>query len=147
MCVCPELCVGKIGIYLDLKDAPISELMAILERYNMGKDVVWYFPASYIPRIGDVNKLFPNSFPMPDPGSAKNISEVLSVVNTCVIASDMGELNEHFVETAHKNNAMVFVDEKNGTETEWTQILDWKTDGIQTDRPEELILFLKKRVK
>lgn len=142
-----KLCKGKIGIYLDLKDAPVFELMAILERYNMGKDVVWYFPASYIHRVNDINKLFANSFPMPDPGSVKNISEVLSVVNTCVIASDMGELNEYFVETAHKNSAMVFVDEKNGTETEWTQILDWKTDGIQTDRPEELILFLKKRVK
>jgi hypothetical protein len=40
---------------------------------------------------------------------------------------------------------MVITDEKEGTETEWQKILDWKTDGIQTDRPEELIKFLKSR--
>ncbi len=139
-----KLCKGKIGIYLDLKDAPVSELMTIIERYNMEKDVVWYFPASYIHRVNDINSLFANSFPMPDPGPARNINKVLSVVNTCVIASDMEELSKQFVETAHQNNAMVFVDEKSGTETEWTQILDWKTDGIQTDHPEKLISFLNK---
>lgn len=142
-----ELCQNKIGIYLDLKDAPIEELMAILKKYNMEKDVIWYIPASYIPQIDDVNKLFANSFLMPDPGPVKNIGKVLSAVKTCVIASDMGELSKLFVETAHQNNAMVFVDEKSGTDEEWTQILDWKTDGIQTDRPEELISFLKKREK
>ena len=63
-----------MGIYLDLKDAPVEELMSILKTYNMEQNVVWYFPASYIPRIGDVNKLFLNSFPMPDMGSAKNVN-------------------------------------------------------------------------
>ncbi len=142
-----KLCSGKIGIYLDLKDAPISELMAILKKYNMGKEVVWYIPASYISQIDDVNVVFSNTFLMPDPGPIQNINKVLSAVKTCVIASDMGELSELFVETAHNNNAMVFVDEKSGTEEEWSQILNWKTDGIQTDRPEELISFLKKREK
>ena len=42
---------------------------------------------------------------------------------------------------------MVFVDEKNGTEAEWTQILEWKTDGIQTDNPAELLAFLKRSVQ
>ncbi len=142
-----ELCQNNIGIYLDLKNAPVPELMKILKKYNMEKDVVWYIPASYISQIDDVNKEFANSFLMPDPGSARNISKVLSAVKTCVIASDMGELSNHFVEMAHKNNAMVFVDEKSGTEAEWEQILNWETDGIQTNRPEKLISFLKKRGK
>ena len=119
--------------------------MAILKKYDMEKDVVWYFPASYIQRVDDINDLFANSFPMPDPGPAQNITKVLSAINTCVIASDMGKLNEQFVETAHQNNALVFVDEKSGTEAEWTQILKWKTDGIQTDHPEKLIEFLKNK--
>jgi len=138
-----QLCQRKIGIYIDLKDAPVEELMAILQKYKMEQNVVWYFPASYISRVEDINAMFKNSFPMPDPGPAKNISKVLASIKTCVIASDMGELNKNFVETAHKNDAMVFVDEKIGTEREWSQILEWETDGIQTDKPEELVLFLK----
>ena len=82
---------------------------------------------------------------MPDPGPARNINKVLSAVNTCVIASDMGELSKQFVETAHQNNALVFVDEKSGIEAEWTQIVEWNTDGIQTDNPEKLIEYLKNR--
>jgi hypothetical protein len=38
---------------------------------------------------------------------------------------------------------MITVDEKEGTETEWSAILDLNVDGIQTDDPERLILFLK----
>jgi hypothetical protein len=34
-------------------------------------------------------------------------------------------------------------DEKDGTVKEWQKMTDWKTDGIQTNRPEKLIAFLK----
>lgn len=131
-----ELCQSKIEIYLDLKDVPIPELMKILKYYNMEKEVIWYFPASFISQIDDVNKVCANSFLMPDPGPIQNISKVLSAVKICTIASDMGELSKHFVETAHSNIAMAFVDEKSGTEEEWTQILNWKTDGIQVNQSE-----------
>ena len=57
----------------------------------------------------------------------------------------MSKLNESFVKTAHVDNAKVFVDEKKGTKEEWEQIINWGTDGIQTDNPAALIEFLKKR--
>jgi glycerophosphoryl diester phosphodiesterase len=68
-------------------------------------------------------------------------------VKTIMLATDMGQLTEEFVQNSHALNAMVTVDEKEGTEAEWEQILQWKTDGIQTDRPEELIKFLNNRKK
>jgi glycerophosphoryl diester phosphodiesterase len=57
----------------------------------------------------------------------------------------MGQLNENFVKTAHSNHAKVFVDEDKGTPAEWEQIIQWGTDGIQTDDPAALIKFLKGR--
>ena len=39
----------------------------------------------------------------------------------------------------------VIADEQHGNIEEWTKMLDWRTDGIQTDKPEELIRFLKER--
>ena len=62
-----------------------------------------------------------------------------------VLATDMGQLSESFVKTTHENGAKVIVDEKTGTPEEWEQILKWGTDGIQTDNPEALLEFLKKR--
>ncbi len=83
--------------------------------------------------------------PMPDPGPEKNIEEVERQVHPKVIASDMGELSESFVKTAHNNKVKVFVDEKKGTKEEWEQIISWGTDGIQTNDPAALIEFLKHR--
>ena len=142
-----QLCRGKIGIYLDLKAAPVPELIEIIKKYGMEHDILWYIPASHIKEIRELVNNCPDCIPMPDPGLKSNINNILSQIQACMLATDMGELSEEFVKTAHKNNAMVFVDEKEGTEREWKQIMDWKTDGIQTDRPEELISFLKKRNK
>lgn len=140
-----KLCKGKIGIYLDLKDAPIPALVELIRKYEMEQDIIWYIPASYMFAIKQLAEVCPDCIPMPDPGAETNIEPVLNQVKTLAIATDMGELSSRFVEKAHRNKAMVFVDEKEGTETEWSQIIDWKTDGIQTDRPEELISFLKNK--
>jgi glycerophosphoryl diester phosphodiesterase len=139
-----QLCKGKIGIYLDLKDADIPELMTLIRKYDMEKDIIWYIPFQYLMDIEDVGQLFGKSFPMPDPGNGKNIKTVLEKIKTPVIATDMGELTQSFVETAHKYGAKVFVDEKEGTIAEWEKIIGWGTDGIQTDKPMELIEFLNR---
>jgi hypothetical protein len=87
----------------------------------------------------------PDCIPTPDPGPEKNIMSVLEQVHAKILPTDMGELTSQFVQTAHSRNAKVFVDDSSGTEKEWEQIISWQTDGIQTDRPEELIAYLKKR--
>ena len=141
-----QLCQGKIGIYLDLKDAAVPKLMKLISKYNMENDIVWYITFQYITQIEDVEKLFGNSYPMPDPQSEENIQTALEKIKTPLIATDMGELSQNFVDEAHKYGAIIFVDEKEGTETEWEKIIGWGTDGIQTDKPETLIHFLKKRI-
>lgn len=140
-----HLCKGKIGIYLDLKDAPVPALVGLIRKYEMERDIIWYIPASYIAVIKQLTDVCPECIPMPDPGPEKNVDAVLNQVKTAAIATDMDELTTSFVEKAHQHNVMVFVDEKEGTEEEWARIIDWKTDGIQTDQPEKLISFLKKR--
>lgn len=138
-----QLCKGKIGIYLDLKDAPVPDLVRLLKKYKMERDVVWYIPATYLKEIKELQTICPDCIPMVDRGSESRMDEVFIQIKTPAVATDMGELTSNFVEKAHRNKAIVFVDEKEGTEAEWSRIVEWKTDGIQTDRPEELIQFLK----
>jgi glycerophosphoryl diester phosphodiesterase len=138
-----QLCKGKIGIYLDLKDAEIPELMAIIRKYDMENDILWYIPYQYIMQIEDTDSLFGNSFPMPDPQNEGNLKPLLSKLKTPVVATDMGELSQSFVNIVHSYGAKVFVDEKEGTQAEWKKIIGWGTDGIQTDKPAELIEYLK----
>ncbi len=138
-----QLCQGKIGIYLDLKDAAIPELMAIIRKYNMERDILWYISYQYIMQIENVDQLFGNSYPMPDPQNQKNLEQILKKLKTPLVATDMGELSQRFVDEAHQFGAKVFVDEKEGTRAEWEKIICWGTEGIQTDKPAELIEFLK----
>ena len=82
---------------------------------------------------------------MPDPGPEKNILKVEQLFRPRILASDMGQLSEQFVKSAHAVKAKVFVDEKKGNPAEWEKIIQWGTDGIQTDDPAALIDFLKTR--
>lgn len=142
-----QLCKGKIGIYLDLKNAYVPDLVKIIKKYGMERDIVWYISASDLTQIMQVVDNCPDCIPMPDPGPEKNIQKIADKINLKAISTDMGELSKTFVETAHSHHAVVFTDEKAGTEAEWKQIIDWKTDGIQTNQPEKLIAYLKKHNK
>ncbi len=140
-----QLCKGKIGIYLDLKEPLIEQLIPIIRKYNMESDIIWYISANRSEEIKLLQKISPKSIPMPDPGPEKNIQQICDLFHPLVLASDMGQLNASFVRKAHENKALVFVDEHKGTPEEWTQILSWGTDGIQTDDPETLLNFLKNK--
>jgi glycerophosphoryl diester phosphodiesterase len=140
-----ELCKGKTGIYLDLKAAPVTQLVDIIKKYGMEKDIIWYISSSDTKDIDELRTSCPDCLLMPDPGAEENIKTVASKFHPCILATDMDKLGEKFVNTAHLYNTMVISDEKAGTENEWRQMLEWKTDGIQTDNPEELISFLKSR--
>ncbi|MCG2460417.1 glycerophosphodiester phosphodiesterase family protein [Flavobacteriaceae bacterium F89] len=142
-----ELCKGKIGIYLDLKEPDIKNQVQIIEEYGMERDIVWYIPASDHEAIERLKMYCGECFVMPDPGKEKNLLPVLQKIQPKIIATDMGHLSASFVDTSHRNGAKVFVDDSEATETEWSHIINIGTDGIQTDRPEKLIQFLKKEDK
>jgi glycerophosphoryl diester phosphodiesterase len=142
-----QLCRGQIGIYLDLKESLVPELLRIVQKYDMERQIIWYIPASRMEIIKQLQTLCYKCIAMPDPGPEKNIQEVVKQIQPTILASDMRQLSESFITTAHQNNSKVFVDEKKGTPEEWEQILKWGTDGIQTDNPAALIEFLKNRKK
>lgn len=142
-----QLCRGQIGIYLDLKEDLVDELLEIITEYEMERDIVWYIPAVHMDAIKRVKSHCSQCVPMPDPGPVENIAEVVSQVQPRVIATDMDNLSETYMKIAHGYNTKVFVDEDKGNVAEWTKILDWGTDGIQTDNPQSLIRFLSERGK
>lgn len=146
-----KICHGKIGIYLDLKDADPSSLIEIIKKYNMEETIVWYIPAYFNKAIMEVKSSCPDCLVMPDPGPEKNIEKVITAYQPKVLASDMDQLSQSYVEKAHSKGALVFVDDDendpNLWEKEWLKIMDRGTDGIQTDQPEALIKYIKSMKK
>jgi glycerophosphoryl diester phosphodiesterase len=133
-----DLCRGKIGIYLDLKDAPVPALVKIVQRYGMERDILWY--ASPV-RLEQLQKLCPKCLPMPDPYREEMLPVVLKRLHPRVVASFCDRISPSFIKTCHEAGAIVIADETDPPKC-WQQALRWGTDGIQTDRPAELIEFL-----
>lgn len=142
-----QLCQGKIGIYLDLKEPLVDELVEMIKKYDMEQDVVWCIPSRRMDAILKVKELCPDCIPMPDPGDERNVISSIEKANPIVIAPVMGDFSETYVPKAHARGVKVFLDENKGGEKEWEWILNLGTDGIQTDNPEALIEYIKKRNK
>jgi glycerophosphoryl diester phosphodiesterase len=137
-----QLCKGKCGIYLDLKEAPIPPLIELIKEYDMEHDVIWclFDPEE----IQEVASLCAECYPMPDPNpdDLAGFQVILDQVKPSVVAPVWRDFTKELVEMAHAAGALVIVDEKD--RSSWQQALDWGADGIQTDHPEELIEYLKK---
>jgi len=143
-----QLCKGKIGIYLDLKEALVADIVRIVKKYEMQRQVVWYIPASKGVIIRELQAICPDCLPMPDPGPPENILHVMRDFKPYVLASDMGTITNSFVQLSHESGALVFVDERADNldllKEEWSKMLCWKVDGIQTDDPARVIDFIVK---
>ena len=136
-----DLCKDKIGIYLDLKDAPVEPLVKLIQERDMENQVLWCL-SEYV-EMEEVDKYCPECLIMPDPGSETPLKTILKTLKPRIVAPVWREFSKELVETSRAHGAMVFVDEK-GKES-WETALNYGAKGIQTDNPEELIRFLQKR--
>ncbi|MCC6487314.1 MAG: glycerophosphodiester phosphodiesterase family protein [Candidatus Hydrogenedentes bacterium] len=137
-----DLCKGKIGIYLDLKAAPVPPLVEAIKARGMERNVIWYVGG---PQLHELKEVCPECIPMPDPGPEENLAKLLADEKPRIVASVWEYYSKSFLDACHKAGAIVIVDESDPTC--WEQALAWGTDGIQTDHPADLIKLLEERAK
>ncbi len=135
---------GHCGIYFDLKETPIPQLVEMVRHYGMEKQVLWYSPFLRVITFNRLRRLCPKCLPMPDPGPGWLLPLTLKMLRPPVVASVWDDFSRDFAEKCHEARALVIVDEDKGGPGEWGKMLDWGVDGIQTDDPEGLIRFLEK---
>ena len=135
-----ELCKGRVGIYLDLKDASVDKVVSMVKDWDMTRRVLCYADFDELRSVG---RLCTECILMPDPGPEANLPDVVERFQPAVIAAVWRYYSRSFVEKCHRAGAIVIVDE--GGPSCWEDALTWGSDGIQTDRPAELIALLKSR--
>jgi len=135
-----ELCKGRVGIYLDLKDASVDEVVSIVNNWDMARQVLWYADFDELERVAE---LCPECILMPDPGPEGNLPEVINRFEPSVIAAVWRYYSKSFAAKCHQAGAIVIVDESDPSC--WQDALAWNTDGIQSDRPANLIELLERR--
>ena len=134
------LCKGRVGIYLDLKDASVEKLVCVVKKWDMAGQVLWYADFDELERVAE---LCPECILMPDPGPEENLPRVIERFQPSVIATVWRYYSRSFATKCHQAGAIVIVDES--APTCWEDALEWDSDGIQTDNPAQLIAFLKLR--
>ena len=135
-----ELCKGRVGIYLDLKDASVDKLVYVVKKWDMARQVLWYADFDELERIA---KLCPECILMPDPGPEENLPKVIERFQPSVIAAVWRYYSQNFAAKCHQAGAIVIVDES--APTCWEDAFEWDSDGIQTDYPAQLIALVKYR--
>ena len=138
-----DLCKGKCGIYLDLKEAPVDRLIEVIRKHGMEQDVIWCL--SDPKAIREVASLCSECYPMPDPNpdDLAGFQVILDQIKPSVVAPVWSDFSRELVKMAHTAGALVIVDEKD--RSSWQQAWEWGADGIQTDHPEELIEYLSRQ--
>ena len=134
-----EVCQGKIGIYVDMKELDAAQAVKLVQEFKMEDRCVWYGGERDLQRVREAST---KCHLMPDPGPANFLSVVLEKWHPNVVASVQKFCTADFVQRCHAANAIVFVDEK--SPDDWEQFRAWKVDGIQTDHPQKLVEWLKR---
>jgi glycerophosphoryl diester phosphodiesterase len=135
-----RLCKGRVGIYLDLKDASVDKVVSMINKWDMARHVLWYADFDELQRVAE---LCPECILMPDPGPEENLPELIGRFEPSVVASVWRYYSRSFAEKCHQAGAIVIVDESDPSC--WRDALAWNTDGIQTNHPAQLISLLEHR--
>ena len=135
------LAKGRIGIYVDTKDATPKALVEIIDRHGMGSSVMFW--SESVPFLKSILAVRPQWVVMPEAFDPAHVRMLLEQLHPKVIGYDERDFNAPTVDAATKAGAGVFVDRQ--TENEWAEAIRMGATGIQTDHPVELAAYLRAR--
>ena len=133
---------GKIGVYVDTKDADPQVLVDAIVSHDMQDHVVIYGNPFF---LYVVHKLRPDLKIMPESQNADVCKLLAKDLHPPVFAFGAADFTEDVIACAKKADAQIYVDRMGSTDNPagWQQAIDMGANGIQTDRPAELVEYLR----
>ena len=137
-----DLARAKIGIYVDVKTASARDLVAHIEGHGMTDDVAIYCGLKL---AKDIKELNPRLKVMPESNSAEHSKLLIEQLHPKVVAFGARDFTSDIIGIVKQANALVYVDRMGVTDAPegWQSAIDAGADGIQTDRPGELVEYLR----
>jgi glycerophosphoryl diester phosphodiesterase len=137
---------GKIDIYVDVKQVTAKDLVDHIVSHGMAGHVVIYSG-----RISkDIQQLNPALKIMPESVNADIVQRIIAELHPKVIAFGASDWKPEIIKFAKDSGAELYVDrqgaDRNGptdNPESWQAAIDAGADGIQTDRPGELVKYLR----
>jgi glycerophosphoryl diester phosphodiesterase len=133
---------GKIGVYVDCKDIAPADLAVALAKADMLNSVVIYGGAGFLKKVQALN---PSLKIMPEAYSAVTLEKLLLDLKPRVVAFDAGDFTGDAIAVAKRAGVDIYVDRLGSADnaSAWQDAVDRGAAGIQTDRPAELVEYLR----
>ncbi len=139
-----ELAHGKIGIYVDVKNASARDIAGHIGSHGMTGHVVIYCRPNLATEIQALN---PNLKVMPESGSVEHSKLLIEELHPKVLAFGAGDFKPDIIAVVKQSNIQIYVDRMGATDAPegWQSAIDEGADGIQTDRPGPLVEYLRNK--
>ena len=137
-----DLARGKIGIYVDVKNASPKDVVRHIEEHGMVDQVVIYGGLQF---SIEVQKLNPKLKVMPESQSVEAVKRIVEQLHPRVIAFGARDFTPDIIRLTKAASAEIYVDRMGATDNPagWQSAIDAGADGIQTDHPAELVKYLR----
>ena len=141
-----DLAGGRVNVYLDHKEGRVSDVLAPFVRRGLTGRLVVY---SGVRELQEWKALTPGIPVMPslprDYRRKGGIGDFLKVLPAEVLDGNTPDYTAALVQEAHAAGMKIYVDSLGGADNAagWQRAIDLAVDGIQTDRPDALIAFLR----
>jgi glycerophosphoryl diester phosphodiesterase len=139
-----DLARGKIGIYVDIKNASASDLVSHIEGHGMADHVVMYCNPAICKQIQDLD---PKLKVMPESSSVEHSHMLVDLLHPQVIAFGAADFKPEIIAVSKAAKAAIYVDVMGKTDGPegWQAAIDAGADGLQTDRPGPLVQWLREK--
>jgi glycerophosphoryl diester phosphodiesterase len=139
-----DLARGKIGVYVDVKNASAQDLVTHIDGHGMTDHVVIYCRPALCKQIEDLN---PKLKVMPESSTADHTKTLVETLHPKVIAFSASDWKPDIIAVAKQAPALIYVDRMGATDAPegWQSAIDDGADGIQTDRPGPLVEYLRSK--
>ena len=138
-----DLARGKIDVYVDVKQVSARDLVAHIQDHGMSDHVVIYSG-----RISkEIQQINPKLKIMPESVNVDIVQRIVSELRAPVIAFGASDWKPEIIKLAKDSGAELYVDRMGSTDAPagWQSAIDEGADGIQTDRPGELVQYLREK--
>jgi glycerophosphoryl diester phosphodiesterase len=139
-----DLARGKIGIYVDVKNASARDLVSHIDDHGMTDHVVIYCGLNLARQIQELN---PRLKVMPESSSVEHSRLLVEQLHPKVIAFSARDFTPEIIAVSQQAHAEIYVDRMGITDAPegWQSAIDAGADGIQTDRPGPLVEYLRQK--
>src|SRR5690625_1974742 len=141
-----KTCQGRINIYLDFKENNnVKKAYQLIKKYDMEDQLVVYLNAKE--QYGKWRKTAPKIPLMTSIPKGLNETQLDDLLNEYKIDIVDNAYDPERIEWLHQKDITIWTDvesENEGPDV-WQKMIDRGVDGLQTDHPEELIQYLKKK--